>query len=70
MSKATSVGEKNKKGGQSKTIFLTTERKTSIQVMYMMSDEESHSVRKRMWKITSGVFIVFFLGVALKRAIS
>ena len=26
-----------------------------------MSDEESHSARKRMWKITSGVFIVFFL---------
>ena len=26
-----------------------------------MSDEESYSARKRMWKITSGVFIVFFL---------
>ena len=34
-----------------------------------MSDEESHSVRKQMCKITSGVFIVFLLRIALKRAI-
>ena len=32
-----------------------------------MSDEESRSMGKRMWKITSGVFIVFFLRIALKR---
>ena len=31
-----------------------------------MSDEESRSERKRMWKITYGVFIVFFLRIALK----
>ena len=36
--------------------------------LFSMNDEESHSARKRMWKITSGVFIVFFL-IALKRAI-
>ena len=30
-----------------------------------MSDEESRSARKRMWKIS--VFIVFFLRIALKR---
>ena len=32
-----------------------------------MSDEESRSARKRMGKITSGVFIVFFLRIALKK---
>ena len=32
-----------------------------------MSDEENHSARKQMWKITSGVFIAFFLRIALKR---
>ena len=32
-----------------------------------MSDEESPSARKRMWKVASGVFIVFFLRIALKR---
>ena len=31
-----------------------------------MSDEESRSAHKRMWKITPGVFIVF-LRIALKR---
>ena len=54
------VGENNKKDGQSKIIFSVTERKTSIHLLllYMMSEEESQSVRKWMWKITSGVFIV------------
>ena len=32
-----------------------------------MSDEESRSALKRMWKITSGVFLAFFLRIALKR---
>ena len=32
-----------------------------------MSDEESRSALKRMWKITSGVFIVFFFKIELKR---
>ena len=36
-----------------------------------MSDEQSHSAHKLMWKITSSVFIVFlvFLRTRLKRAI-
>ena len=33
----------------------------------MKSDEKSHSTRKRMWKITSIVLIVFFLRTVLKR---
>ena len=32
-----------------------------------MSDEESRSARKWIWKIAAGVFIVFFLRIALKR---
>ena len=60
------VDENNRKDGQSTTIFSITERKTSIQI-FSMSDEESRSVHKRMWKITSGVFIVFFSAkIALK----
>ena len=51
------VGENNRKDGQSTTIFLITERKTSIHTyFFIMSDEESRSARKRMWKITSGFF--------------
>ena len=61
------VGENNRKDGQSTTIFSITEKKTSIEILLSMSDEESRSARKRMWKITSGVFIVFFLRIALKR---
>ena len=34
-----------------------------------MSDEESHSGRKRMWKINSNVVIVFFLRIALRKHI-
>ena len=41
-----------------------SERKTSIYFI-SMSDEEGHSARKRMWKITSGISIVFFLRIAL-----
>ena len=32
-----------------------------------MSNEESVSAHKQMWKVASGVFIVFFLRIALKR---
>ena len=64
------VGENNRKDGQNTTIFSITERKTStVRYFCSMSDEESRSARKRMWKITSGVFIVFFLRIALKRTI-
>ena len=34
---------------------------------FSLSNEESHGGRKRMWEITSGVFIVFFSRIALKR---
>ena len=63
------MGENNQKDGQSTTISSITERKTSIQILFSMSDEENHSARKRMWKITSGVFTVFFLRIVLKKAI-
>ena len=53
------------KGGT--TMFSITERKTSIQKHFSKSDEESHGARKRIWKITSGVLIAFFLRKALKR---
>ena len=52
-------GENDRKDGQSTTILSITERKTS--------DEESRSARKRIWKITPGVCIVFFSRIALKR---
>ena len=65
------MGENNKKDGQSATIFLIPEKKKEKKIAYRylfrMSDEESQSARKRMWKITSGVFIVFFLRIALKK---
>ena len=50
------LGKNNREDGQSTTIFSETERKTGIQIL--MSDEESRSRRKRMWKNTSGVFII------------
>ena len=55
------VGENNRKDGQSITIFSITERKLAYRYYFSMSDEESHSARKRMWKITCGVFFVFFV---------
>ena len=56
------VGENNRKDGQSTTIFSITERKTSAQIsITSMSHKESRSARKLMWKIASGVFIVFFI---------
>ena len=62
------AGKNNRKDGQSTTIFSITKRKTSMQIYFFsMSEEESHNVRKWMWKITSGVFIVFLLRIALKR---
>ena len=61
------VGENNKSNGQSTTIKVSiNERKTSIYFI-SKSDEEGHSARKRMWKITSGIYMVFFLRIALKR---
>ena len=59
------VGENNRKVGQSTTIFSITER-LAYRYFFSMSDEESGSTLKRMWKITSGVSIVFFLRTVLK----
>ena len=62
------MGENNRKDGQSTTIFSITERKIlAYRYFFRMSDEESPSARKRMWKVASGVFIVFFLRIAPKR---
>ena len=62
------MGKNNRKDGQSPTIFSITERKTSIQNYTSLVRAMKKAVAcKRMWKITSGVFIVFFLRIALKR---
>ena len=61
------VGENNRNDEQSTTIFSITEKKLAHRYFFSMSDEESRSAGKQMWKITSGVFIVFFLRIALKR---
>ena len=62
------MGEKNRKDGQSTTIFSITERKNyHTRYFFRMSDEESPSASKRIWKVAFGVFIVFFLRIALKR---
>ena len=51
----------------------TTEKMDKIQLYFQysfqfsMSDEESHSPCKQMWKITSSVFIVFLLRIVRKR---
>ena len=47
--------------------FQKLKEKLAYRYFCSMSDEESRSARKRMWKMTSGVFIVFFLRIALKR---
>ena len=52
------MGENSKKDGQGTTLFSITERKTSIQILLSY---------ERIWKITSDVFIVFFLRVVHKR---
>ena len=41
--------------------------KLAYRYFFSMGDKESRSARKRMCKITSGVFIVFYLRIALKR---
>ena len=70
MSKTTWTWAKtNGKDGQNTTIFSITERKTSIQILLSMTDEESRSARKRMWKIICGVFIVFFLNNLLTSSV-
>ena len=47
--------------------FQLLKEKLAYRYFFSMSDEESRSARKRMWKIISGIFIVFFLRIALKR---
>ena len=50
-------GENNKNYRQNITIYSITERNIlAYRYFFSMSDEESHSARKRMLKITSGVF--------------
>ena len=61
------VGENNRKDGQSTTLFSITERRTRY--FFSMSDEESRTTCKRMWKITIGVFIVFFFKNSAQKAI-
>ena len=63
------VGENNRKRGQSASLFSITEKKLAYRYFFSMSDEESRSAHKRMWKITSGVFIVFFFKKSAKTAI-
>ena len=41
--------------------FQWLKEKLANRYFFSMSDEESRSAHKRMWKITSGVLIVFFL---------
>ena len=62
------VGENNRKDGHSTTIFRITERKTSIQVVLRMNDEESQSARKWMWKITlvRCLYCILFMNSAKK----
>ena len=48
-------------------MFSITERKLAYKYFFSMSDKENHCMRKQIWKITSGVFIVFFLRIVLKR---
>ena len=68
--KATSAWAKTttKNDDKVQLCFQKLKEKLAYRYFFSMSrDEESHSARKRMWKITqSGVFIVFFLRIALK----
>ena len=56
-----------KKMDKVKLYFQYLKEKQAYRYFFSMSDKESRSARKRMWKITSGVFIVLFLRVALER---
>ena len=49
-------------------IFNNWEKKLAYRSFFRMSDEESPRARKRMWKVASGVFIVFFFKNSAKRA--
>ena len=60
------MGENNKKMDKVQLYFQLKE-KLAYRYFFSLNDEESHSVHKQMWKITPGVFIVFFLRVVLKR---
>ena len=48
-------------------IFNNWKKKLAYRYFFRMSDEGSPSARKRMWRVASGVFIVFFLRIVLKR---
>ena len=65
--KLRSRARKQQKDGQSTTKFSITERKLAYRYCFRVSDEESYSARKQMWKIASGGFIVFFLRIVLER---
>ena len=63
-------GENNKTHRQNITMFSITERKIlAYRYFFSMSDEESHSARKRMLKITSGVFYCILFKNSVKKAI-
>ena len=51
------VGENNKKDDKVQLYFQQLKEKLAYRYFFSVSDEESHSVRKRMWKIISAVFI-------------
>ena len=54
-------GRKQQKRWTKYNYIFNNWKKLAYRYFFSMSDEESHSARKRMSKITSGVFIVFFL---------
>ena len=61
------VGENNRKMDKVQLYFQQLKEKLAYRYFFRMSDEESRSVRKRMWKITYGVFIhCVLLRIALK----
>ena len=47
--------------------FQYLKEKLAYKYFFSMNDVESRSARKRMWKITSSVFIVFVLRITLKK---
>ena len=63
-------GENNKTYRQNITIFSITERKIlAYRYFFSMSGEETHSARKRMLKITSGVFYCILFKNSAKKVI-
>ena len=51
---------------KAKLYFQKLKEKLVYRNFFSMRNEESHSARKLMWKITSRVFIVFFNNSAKK----